>query len=165
MFLNILITGANGFVGKALTKEFLNAGYFVRGAVLALPQHPFIEHKNFELITIGKINSQTNWSEALKNIDIVIHTAARVHMMKENPSEAMREHNVVNNLGSIHLFEEALKVNVKKFIFLSTINVFVNEKHYKTNNLFFDAHSKPDPDEPYRERHQIYRPGICRIKG
>jgi len=145
MYLNILITGANGFVGKALTKALLNAGYFVRGAVRALPQHPFIEHENFELIAAGEINSQTNWSEALKSIDIVIHTAARVHMMNETALDPFTEYREVNTAGTLKLVEDSIEAGIKKIIFISSIKVNGEE----TIDKPFTESDFCSPDDPY----------------
>ena len=141
----ILITGTNGFVGKALTKELLNAGYFVRGALRTLPKNSFIEHQNFELFPIGEINSKTTWSEALKDIDIVIHTAARVHIMNDSALDPFVEYREVNTLGTVKLFEDSIKENVKKIIVISSIKVNGEE----TIDKPFTEIDLCSPDDPY----------------
>ena len=73
--MNVLVTGANGFIGSALCDKLLADRYHVRGAVrnaaqkLALPS-------GIEGVFVGDIGPETDWSEALVGIDVVVHLAA-----------------------------------------------------------------------------------------
>ena len=83
---------------------------------------------------VGDIGTQTNWSDALSDVDTVLHLAARVHIMNEtaiNPIEIYRE---VNVRGTQCLAEEAAKAGVKRFVFLSSIKVngeFTGQRAFK----------------------------------
>jgi nucleoside-diphosphate-sugar epimerase len=137
----ILITGANGFVGRFLCHELNQKGYLIRAAVRSLNNRL----KNFEEIEVGSIDSTTNWTSALKNIDVVIHLAARVHVMQDNavnPLEAFRK---VNVEGTKCLALAAAKSGVKRFIFLSTVKVN-GEKTSKNKPLTEDAPPAPKDD-------------------
>ena len=74
--MNVLITGANGFIGQALCKSMLVDGYQVLGAVrdaaqmMALPS-------GVEGVVVGDIGSETDWSKALDGINVIVHLAAR----------------------------------------------------------------------------------------
>lgn len=117
----ILVTGANGFVGTALCASLLEQGYHLRAAMRshfsALTQHP-----HFEIYPIGEID-QTNWQPLLKDVDLVIHLAARVHQMNDSVKNAEAEYDRVNVRGTEKIAEAALKAGVKRFVFLSSIKV------------------------------------------
>ena len=74
----ILVTGATGFIGRKLVPALISAGHDVRCAV-----SQNVNWLKAEQIKVNKLESETDWSEALSGIDVVIHLAARVHVMKE----------------------------------------------------------------------------------
>ena len=80
----LLITGANGFVGNVLCAEGVARGYAVRGATRTVPGFPLgASSVGVENITVGEISANTDWHNAILNCDVVIHLAARVHVMRE----------------------------------------------------------------------------------
>jgi len=116
----ILITGANGFIGRNLCAFLKEKGYFVRGAVRNNARD--VSGVD-EYIRVGDINESTDWQEALAGVVTVIHLAARVHIMNDpvaNPVEAFRK---VNVLGTERLARMAVKAGVKRFIFISSVKV------------------------------------------
>lgn len=76
----ILVTDANGFVGRSLCDFLLQHGHNVRGAVR---RNDVILNSKISRVTVGEINTLTDWSAALTGVDVVIHLAARVHVMHE----------------------------------------------------------------------------------
>jgi nucleoside-diphosphate-sugar epimerase len=119
---NILITGANGFIGQALCKRMLADGYQVRGAVRGTTQMTALV-SGVEGVMVGDIGPETDWSEALAGIDGVVHLAARVHVMREssvNPLAAYRE---VNVEGTKCLAITAANAGVKRFVYISSVKV------------------------------------------
>ncbi|KTC66032.1 UDP-glucose 4-epimerase (Galactowaldenase) (UDP-galactose 4-epimerase) (plasmid) [Legionella adelaidensis] len=139
---NILITGATGFVGKQLVQKLLqHSNYKVQASVRsvnsALPK---------ELqIPIGNVSKQTDWTPALKGCDVVIHTAARVHIMRETATDPLQEFRKINVEGTLNLARQAATHGVKRFIFISSIKVNGEITH---NDKFF-ADDKPSPQDPY----------------
>lgn len=122
--MNILITGANGFIGQALCKKMLLDGYQVRGAVRGAGkdrgQMSDLEGLRAE---VGDIGPETDWYEALKGIDGIVHLAARVHVMRESAADPLAEFCKVNTAGTLNLARQAVAAGVKRFVFISTVKV------------------------------------------
>jgi len=140
---NILITGATGFIGEALCTVLINSDYRVTGAVRKKPKKiiPGVRY-----IPVGDINSLTSWDSYLDDIDVVIHLAARVHHIHENTNNLMRKYRKVNVEGTLRLASSAIKANVSRFIFLSSIKV----NGEKTDQgILFNSGSNPEPSDPY----------------
>lgn len=132
-----LITGASGFVGSHLMREMLQRGLPVRG----------VSRQNKPgLVAIPSYNATTNWPAYLSGVDVIVHLAARVHVMREtatDPLSAFREANVEATLS---LARQAAKAGVKRFVFVSTIKV--NGEQTEPTKPF--ASDDPiNPQDPY----------------
>jgi nucleoside-diphosphate-sugar epimerase len=114
----VLVTGATGFVGTNLCQRLLKEGLKVRASVRQKPQDPI---KDVEYVIINSIDGETNWSSSLKNVSVVFHLAARVHMMTDKAGNSLYEQ--TNTEGTLHLAREAQQAHVKHFIFASSIKV------------------------------------------
>ena len=139
----ILITGANGFIGAALCKAFSTAGYQVRGVVRKIASGTL--PTKWEMIEVGDFSNHIEWAPLLRNVHTVVHTAARVHQMKENsnnPSEIYRQ---VNTDATLQLLQQANQSRVSKFIFLSSIKVNGED----TIAAPFTEEDKVSPQDPY----------------
>lgn len=121
----ILVTGANGFIGKALLSVLVQQGYEVIAAVRNLSSQ---KEFSTSMIAVGNIDQKTDWTKALKGVHIVIHLAARVHIMAERSAEALSLYRQVNVLGTLNLAQQAIKAGVTRFIFASTIKVLGEER-------------------------------------
>jgi nucleoside-diphosphate-sugar epimerase len=141
---NILVTGANGFIGRSLCPELLNRGYAVRSAVRSL-QSLSRDLDNTEKVAVGDISSDTGWQDALSGIDVVIHLAGRAHVMHETAGEPETEFLKVNVSGAKRLALQAASAGVKRFVFISTIKV----NGEKTNDCPFTEKDKPHPFDFY----------------
>jgi len=132
----LLITGANGFVGRALTERLRHDARFemVRAVrsegertnerTVARPsEEPRATTAEAHTVAVGDISGNTDWSTALRGIQTVVHLAARVHVMREtasNPDAAFHEINVE---GTLALARQAAQSGVRRFVFLSSIKV------------------------------------------
>jgi nucleoside-diphosphate-sugar epimerase len=137
-----LITGANGFVGRPLVTELLRQGHAVQAAVRSTNSR--IE--NLEVVSVGSIDGATDWVDALGSVDVVIHLAARVHMMKDaavNPLEAFL---AVNLHGTANLARQAATAGVKRFVYASSIKV--NGEQTSAGQPFAES-DHPQPQDPY----------------
>lgn len=115
----ILVTGATGFVGGRLIKRLAAEPEFaVQGAVRKTPES---DHSG--LVPVGEINGDTDWSAALADQQVVIHTAARAHIMKDEVADPLAEYRKVNVEGTLKLARQAAEAGVRRFIFISSIKV------------------------------------------
>jgi nucleoside-diphosphate-sugar epimerase len=112
----VLVTGANGFVGRAVCSQLMAAGHAVTPAVRrgsGLPNE----------VGVGDVGPSTDWRIALAGCDVVVHLAARVHVMRDEANDPLTEFRVVNTEGTLNLARQAAQAGVKRFIFISTIKV------------------------------------------
>ena len=118
----ILITGATGFVGRRLVQQLQlrGASLICATRITSAPQKPLENVKN---IVVGECDANADWQFALKDIDYVIHCAARVHVMNEVAQNPLAEFRRINVEGTLHLARQAAAAGVKRFIFLSSVKV------------------------------------------
>lgn len=137
-----LVTGANGFVGSALCARLRKDGAPVRGAVRSSNVRP----GGTEGVTIDGLASDTDWSEALKNVEHVVHLAARVHVMNDKSSDPLAEFRRVNVEGTAALARQAAVAGVRRFVFLSSVKV---NGEFTEAGQPFNANNVPAPEDPY----------------
>lgn len=138
--LNVLVTGANGFIGKALCDNLSIRSVCVRGAVRSLPR----EKKSIEY-RIVDFEKESDLSELCHDMDCIVHLAGRAHILNDrhhNPLEAFRK---INCEASFCLARHAVRSGVKRFIFISSIGVNGNQ----TLSCPFDESSAANPMNPY----------------
>ena len=140
--MQVLVTGANGFVGRSLCLALPDDGYAVLTAVRSLDKQ-FIGVDQVLITSIGKT---ADWSSALQNVDVVVHLAARVHVMNEVAVDALAEFRKVNVEGTLNLAMQAAKAGVRRFIFVSSIKV--NGEHTLAD-CPFTANDDANPQDPY----------------
>jgi len=148
----ILITGGSGFVGQALCPRLIEAGHHVTISTRNKTHTPITDA--LEYCQVGSLGPDTDWTEALSGIDLVIHLAARVHIMNDTASDPETEFQKTNSEATRNLAEQAAKVGVKQFIFLSTIKVNGEE----TDITSFKSTDIPYPADAYgRSKHDAER--------
>lgn len=117
--LRILVTGANGFVGTALCDVLHQQRYFVRAAVRVTQS----VSAAVEIVQIGDLDGGTEWQSALQNVDVVVHLAARVHVMRDEVENPLLEFRRVNVDGTENLARQAVQAGVKRLVYVSSIKV------------------------------------------
>ncbi|MFJ6324481.1 MULTISPECIES: UDP-glucose 4-epimerase family protein [unclassified Rhizobium] len=133
----ILITGATGFVGQALCAELARRQMAYR----PVSRTPRPGH-----LAIGAIDAATDWSDALAGIDVVMHLAARVHVMNENAADPLAAFRAMNVDAAVNLARQAARAGVRRFVFLSSIKVNGEET---APGKPFRASDAPNPEDPY----------------
>jgi len=137
-----LVTGANGFVGSALCARLHRDGICVRRAVRTLDS----SSSGAGTVAIGNLLPETDWTAALRNVDQVVHLAARVHVMNDKSANPVAEFRRVNVDGTINLARQAAAAGVRRFVFLSSIKV--NGELTEVGRPF-TADDTPAPEDPY----------------
>ncbi|QZA80558.1 UDP-glucose 4-epimerase family protein [Deefgea piscis] len=110
----LLITGSNGFLGAALC-TFLND--------IKIDYKSVSRRGYAGSISVGNIDAHTQWSEALRDIDVIVHAAARVHVMNDASLDPLTEFRKVNVEGTLNLARQAVAAGVSRFVFISSIKV------------------------------------------
>ena len=117
----IVVTGSTGFVGSALVAQL---GLLPRFAALAwvrkMPVHALI---GVQYVQQGYLSPDANWQSGLLGVDLLVHTAARVHVMNDNVADPLTEFRRVNVQGTLHLARQAAAAGVRRFVFVSSIKV------------------------------------------
>ena len=139
----ILVTGATGFIGNTLSCHLAQQGHTITAAVRHTSNiFPTAIRQTY----VGDILSETDWTQALDHVDIVIHLAARVHIMSDCVADPLTECRFVNTAGTLNLARQAAAAGVRRFIFLSSVKV--NGESTQHDQLF-SAADVCDPDDPY----------------
>jgi UDP-glucose 4-epimerase len=132
----VLVTGANGFVGKRLCEVLASHRFDVVSTTRkAAPG----------CVAVGDLDGHTAWGPALQGCDAVIHLAARVHVMSDGASDPLKAYREVNVEGTINLARQAVEAGVKRFVFVSSIKV----NGESTGSHPFTAEAVPAPLDPY----------------
>ena len=151
----ILVTGASGFVGKSLTAELFRQGYAIGAAVRSTKS----QINNADVVVVGEIDGKTDWTNALRSVDVVIHLAARVHVMKENFANPLAEFRKVNVEGTQQLAQSAVNAGVKRFVYVSSVKV----NGEQTGLSPFTELDIPNPQDPYGVSKWEAEQGLKRI--
>jgi len=138
----ILVTGATGFLGRALVERLAKDGYAVRAAV-RIDRGGWPD--GVRPVVVGDLSGSTDWSAALAGVDGVVHCAARAHVLKESAADPLAEFRRVNTDGAVALGRQAAKAGVRRLIFISSIGVNGGE----TRGRPFAAADEPAPHSPY----------------
>ncbi len=138
----IFITGATGFVGRALCAAMIGRNS-LRIAVRDLTTG---EWSDGVQAVQASLSPDHDWSSALIGVSVVIHCAARVHVMNDQSADPLAEFRRVNVDGTLRLARQAAEAGVRRFVFLSSIKV--NGEH-SPHGMPFTADQQPAPSDPY----------------
>lgn len=142
--LNVLLTGATGFVGRGvLARLCAEPGLRTRVAVRRMPEEL---PAGVDCVRIERLSIDQDWGDALKDIDVVIHAAARVHVMEERAADPLAEFRAANVEATRHLARQAVAAGVKRFVYLSSIKV--NGEETEPGHPY-RADSPAQPRDPY----------------
>ncbi|MCO5413240.1 MULTISPECIES: UDP-glucose 4-epimerase family protein [Ralstonia] len=139
----ILVTGATGFVGRALVDLLAQRKHSVRAAVR---QKSSLLPDAVEQVQVERLASDSDWTSALQGVDVVIHAAARVHVMADKSEDPLAEFRCVNVQGTLALAKQAATFGVKRFVFISSVKV---NGEATTPGHPFTADDAPAPLDPY----------------
>lgn len=138
----VLVTGANGFVGRALCAALGEGGYDVTAAVRDGTRAQGVRGR---IVPIGALSRETDWDVALAGVKVVVHLAGRVHVMNETASDPFQAFRAVNVEATQALARAAVRHGVSRLVFVSSIKV----NGEATAERAFDAEDNPAPGDPY----------------
>jgi nucleoside-diphosphate-sugar epimerase len=139
----ILVTGATGFVGRALVSELVPNGCQISALVRKVSKGLPVEVEQV-VVDLGEIEDEGAIRDAFAGVDVVVHAAARAHMMQDLSADPLAEFRKLNRDATLALAGLAEDAGVKRFVFLSSIGVNGNN-----NTKPFSENDKPNPQEPY----------------
>lgn len=142
--MRFLLTGASGFVGRGVL-ERLSSRASVK--TVAITRSPLIGLPICVTnLQIAGIESQQDWHPALAGVDVVIHCAARVHVMNDIEADPLVAFRQVNVDGTLNLARQAALAGVKRFIFVSSIKASGEET---VLGVPYVAEAQALPSDPY----------------
>jgi nucleoside-diphosphate-sugar epimerase len=140
---DVLITGANGFIGRALCAKMLAEGWNVWGTARSAKSVADLP-TGLKIRPIDFIDASTDWSDVLNGIDVIIHLAARVHLMKDTAVNPLASYRQVNVAGTERLARMAAACGVRRFVYISSIKV-----NGPASELPYTELDDPAPQKPY----------------
>lgn len=115
--MRVLVTGASGFVGRALTQSLSRAGYHVRAAARDRSKVPAAEF--VEAVPMPDLSRPVTWRPLLADVDAVVHLAGIAHVSAKVPKE---QYDRINRLATKELaLQASLMPNVRRLVFVSSI--------------------------------------------
>jgi UDP-glucose 4-epimerase len=138
----LLVTGANGFVGAALCRELTRRGIPFIGSVRKHAGGRPARENEFET---SDLSVSVDWRPALAGCDVVIHLAARVHMMREQLADPLSVYRAVNVDATMRLARQAAELGTRRFVFVSSVKV----NGERTTDRAFSAGDVPQPEDAY----------------
>lgn len=151
----VLLTGATGFVGAAIKQRIIADGQYeltiaVRRAISA--------SLAVRAVQVADLTTQTDWTDALQGCGLVIHAAARAHIMQDEEADPLAEYRKINVAGTLNLARQAAATGVKRFVFISSIGVNGN-----INSKPFTTADEPNPAGMYAQSKWEAEQGLWQI--
>jgi len=134
----LLITGYTGFVGNALLQHFPKGSLVLIGRQDATSAHGNVYCK--------QLDTYEKFDDCLEGVSVIVHCAARVHIMNDKSEDPIAAFKEVNTLGTLNLARQAAAAGVKRFIFVSSIKVNGESTSERTP---FSCNDDCHPQEPY----------------
>lgn len=150
----VLVTGGTGFVGRAVLRRMVAdslrpgglrpvvaavRGSTVQAAVSRLPD-------GVRQVRVGELAADTDWSACVRGVEVVIHCAARAHVMKEDVADPLAQYRTVNVQGTLALARQAAAAGVRRFVYISSIKV---NGERTAPDAPFRASDPPAPEDAY----------------
>lgn len=135
----VLVTGATGFVGKALCAALERNGTAFRRALRKSDGPGGTD------VVVGDIGPDTVWRAATQGVSAVVHLAARTHVMHDKSPDPLAEYRRINVAGTRRLAEAAAAAGAARFVFMSSVKV----NGERTAEQPFRESDEPRPEDAY----------------
>lgn len=143
----VVLTGASGFVGRAVLKRLSLKSICVRPVVRT---ESALEHLGLSPSDVGfvaNLSMSTRWAEFLAGAQVVVHCAARVHIARDDAADPLVEYRRVNVEGTLNLARQAVAAGVRRMVFISSIGVNGSQ----TFGRPFTADDPAGPEDAYAQ--------------
>ncbi|MGA2906415.1 MAG: NAD-dependent epimerase/dehydratase family protein [Terracidiphilus sp.] len=140
----ILVTGANGFVGRYVCRKLIASGFSPVAGVRDLRIWPDLQQAIpglNEVSLLGDLGTNLKLQGSLSGVSVVVHMAARVHVMRESARDPFQEFRKVNVNGTKSIALAAVAAGVRRLIFVSTVKI--HGESTSRNSLCEDTPSNP----------------------
>jgi len=154
-----MVTGATGFVGRALVPALIKAGHEVSAVVRQIPAPPLAG--DITVHKIADIGSEVDWTEILRGVEAIVHLAGRAHVMTERAADPQAEFNRINAAGTERLAQAAADEGVQRFVYMSTVKVMGEQ----TPAAPFSETDTPAPEDVYGASKLAGEQALLRIAG
>jgi UDP-4-keto-D-QuiNAc 4-reductase len=141
--MSLLLTGSSGFVGSALLRRLVVTGQGLRACYRVLPS---TLPDGVECFAIPDLTSERGWRAALDGVKVLVHAAARVHVMADDAVDPLLEFRRINVEGTLALGRWAAEAGVRRFVFISSVKV-LGERTLP--GAPFSADTPPAPEDAY----------------
>ena len=141
-----LITGASGFIGRHLASALQQAADPWQLRLVSRNTARLPDCAGATRHAIGAIDGSTDWSGLLQGVDVVVHAAARVHVLHDTATDTLAQYRRANTEGTLRLAEQAAAAGVRRLVFLSTIGIHGAGQHHP-----YQEDDAPAPHSPYAQ--------------
>ena len=155
--MKFLVTGATGFIGKALVTELLENSSEV---VIVVREKSNLFRGQVKQFVVGDFGNNPDFSASLLGVDCVIHLAAKAHVIDKAEISVLDEYREINRILTLNLAKQSALAGVRRFIFLSSIRVNGNE-----NSRPFLESDAANPQEPYAVSKYEAEQGLMNLSG
>ena len=138
------MTGATGFVGAAVVDRCRRDP--TAAVRIATRRERVTGPKDVEVVRVGEVGPETDWSAAVHDVDTVVHLAARVHVMRDRAADPLAQFRRVNVDGTANLARQAAAAGARRLVFISSIKVNGDSTPADRPYAADDA---PAPGDPY----------------
>ena len=151
-----LVTGANGFLGHAVWLRLNSmSGMQALGSVRRPP-----ELTGETVIEMGDLTPQTDWSLSLDGASVVVHLAARVHVMNDDEINPLSVFRLINVSSTLNLARQSAAAGVKRFVFISSVKV---NGEYTLPMQAFNETDASNPQDAYGQSKHEAEVGLRQI--
>lgn len=141
--MRIAVTGASGFVGRPVCEQLRTAGHSVRAIVRSAQAPDWLA--GWDVVTGCDLDESAAWDQAAAGVDVIVHLAARAHVMSDNPQTSDALYRRANVHVTQGLARAACRHRVKRFVYMSSIKV----NGERTGALPFTPNDTPAPEDAY----------------